>query len=403
MDAVVQLIRNALCCMKDWGVGSSTPLYDQNFTTYFYELPPPLNETTPLEVLISVCQFYAFWSFTRSGFSLMRTSLGKFNYFLRLMDYRTDVPAAHRLTPPEELVNESLLKEGELALRSTLVGFMVMCIGISFFWLGGNSWHVTETWWLGGVQGLIHALTVMEVCLLPLLYYMWIDGSKQLAKSRTMISLADRVESDSIDKLSVDDLQILTDWKPVWSHGVVMSWADLSTSKDRHHLDRETRVVKEHLEVFIAKNESAAAGKKKKAAGGDDYDDDEKEAKIRHETLQAKAKELRVQARIARWEGYREYLYFVINLVAFCGYLQGILAFYFDDDVAHSHGFSAMLVPRLKLGMSNAVADWRGNFIGDLMWTVEPAIIMTTPALFRRWAGVAGPPRGETPPKAKTE
>lgn len=397
MDAVVQLIRNALCCIKDWEVGGSTPLYDSRFTSYFYELPPPLNETTPLEVLISVCQFYAFWSFTRSGFSLMVASLGKFNYFLRLMDYRTGVPAAHRLTPPEELVNESLLKEGELALRSTLVGFMVMCIGVSFFWLGGNSWHVTSTWWLGGAQGLIHALTVMEVCLLPLLYYMWVDGSRQLAKSKMMISLADRI--DSLDALSVDELQVLTDWKPVWSHGVVMSWADLSTSKDRDHLDRETRAVKEHLEIYIAKD--APPPGKKTGGNGNGSGDGEKEAKIRRETRQAKAQELRAQAKIARWEGYREYLYFFLNLVAFYGYLQGILAFYFEDDIPH--GVTAMVVPRLKLGMSNAVADWRGNFIGDLMWTIEPAIILTTPALFRRWAGVATTTTTPEPRKAKTE
>jgi hypothetical protein len=397
MDAVVQLIRNALCCVKDWEIGHSSSttsfLYDSTFTSSYYKLPPPLHETTPLEILISICQFYAFWSFSRSGFRLMVTSLGKFNYFLRLMDYRTDVPAAHRLTPPEELVNESLLKEGELALRSTLVGFMVMCIGISFFWLGGNSWHVTATWWLGGAQGLVHALTVMEVCLVPLLYYMWIDGAKQLAKSKTMVSLADQVDPDSLESLTVDELQILTDWKPVWAHGVVMSWADLSTSKDRHHLDRETKAVKEHLEVFIAK-------KKKDVPPGKD---DEKEAKIRRETLQGKATELRAQARIARWEGYREYLYFIINLVAFYGYLQGILAFYFEDDLAP--GLAAVVVPRLKLGTSNAVADWRGNFIGDLMWTVEPVIILATPALFRRWAGVALPSHagGEATLKAKTE
>lgn len=62
IDAVIQLIRNALCCVKDWSLFSDTILYDSNKTSEFLggvDLPSPLNQTTPLEVIISLTQFWA--------------------------------------------------------------------------------------------------------------------------------------------------------------------------------------------------------------------------------------------------------------------------------------------------------------------------------------------------------
>jgi hypothetical protein len=390
MDAVVQLVRNALCCVKDWELGrSSLPLlYDANFTTYFYRLPSPLNETTPLEILISVCQFYAFWSLVRSGLALMAASHAKFRYFERLMDYRTDLPAAHRLPPSEDLVNMSLLREGEISLRSTIVGFLTTCIGVAFFWLGANSWHVTSTWWVGGMQGLVHALTLMELCLLPLLYYMVEDAQKQLAKARTMKELADKIEKGALETVNIDELHLLSEFKPVWAHGAaVKSWSDLTVAKDRAHLEREVKAVKSILDFWIAQSKKPSESKEQ-----DKGDAKEKGEKIRA----AKVRQLREQAPVARWEGYREYVYFAVNLVAFYGYLQGILAFYFEDD--NVKGLWSLLVPYLKLARTNDLADWRGNFIGDLMWTIEPAIILTTPALFRR---LSSPSSSSAPPSAE--
>jgi hypothetical protein len=407
MDAIVQLVRNALCCVKDWELfRHSVPvLYDANFTSYFYRLPSPLNETTPLEILISVCQFYAFWSLTRSGLALMASSHAKFNYFLRLMDYRTDMKAAHRLPPSEDLVNESLLREGEISLRSTIVGFLTACIGVSFLWLGANSWHVTSTRWLGGMQGLVHALTLMEVCLLPLLYYMWEDGARQLGLAKTMNDLADKIEKEgALEKVSIDELQLLApEFKPVWAHASpVKSWSDLAVAKDRDHLEREVQVVKSILDFWNPRKEKKKGAGESKESENDDGKDDagEKGEKIRS----SKVRELRQRAPLARWEGYREYTYFLLNFVAFYGYLQGILAFYFDDE-DNLKGVWSLVVPVLKLGLPKDVADWRGNFVGDLMWTVEPAIILATPALFRRWSssGTTISPPLSNRSKAKAE
>jgi hypothetical protein len=56
LDSIVQLIRNFLCCIKDWQLFSDTWLYDPKVTQQYYDFPEPLNKTTPLEAMISVVQ-----------------------------------------------------------------------------------------------------------------------------------------------------------------------------------------------------------------------------------------------------------------------------------------------------------------------------------------------------------
>jgi hypothetical protein len=56
LDSIVQLIRNFLCCIKDWHLFSDTWLYDPKVTQQYYDFPEPLNKTTPLEAMISIVQ-----------------------------------------------------------------------------------------------------------------------------------------------------------------------------------------------------------------------------------------------------------------------------------------------------------------------------------------------------------
>jgi len=70
----------------------------------------------------------------------------------------------------------------------------------------------------------------------------------------------------------------------------------------------------------------------------------------------------------------------VLNFIAFYGYLLGILVFYFQDEPQQP-----TVVKRALLGMDNSSADWHGNFAGDLMWTIEPLIILASPSLLNRF------------------
>jgi len=44
-------------------------------------------------------------------------------------------------------------------------------------------------------------------------------------------------------------------------------------------------------------------------------------------------------------------------------------------------------VRSLKLGYGNSDADWGGNFAGDLMWTVEPVVILASPYFIKKMIG----------------
>ena len=66
-----------------------------------------------------------------------------------------------------------------------MTGCCVLPLWIAFFWLFANSLHITTAaGWIGGLPLLIHALTVMEVALLPLLYFMTKDANTALRKAK---------------------------------------------------------------------------------------------------------------------------------------------------------------------------------------------------------------------------
>mmetsp|Transcript_5296 Transcript_5296/g.10462 ORF Transcript_5296/g.10462 Transcript_5296/m.10462 type:complete len:384 (-) Transcript_5296:64-1215(-) len=370
MDSIVQLIRNGLCCIKDLDLfRESLPfLYDPKVTNSFLtRLPEPLDQTTPLEVMISMGQLYAFSSCTRSGWNMLTTSYGKVRRIDRLIKTRS--PATN---DADRIINESLVKEGKYALRSSFIGFLVALIGTSFFWLSANSWHITETDWIGGLPALIHALTLAEVCLMVLLYYMWKDAGEQMAKAARMQRLAKVLQDGTLTakEVGLPSFEALTKWVPFWDAGVDVMAADPEPKEE------EKLVVKEQVKVLQSLRD--LVGIKMSDKKKDDVDEKEKdEEQLRRKRQQEKAQELLEASQMTRWEGYREYLYFVLNAIAFYGYMLSIVAYYFDNEETKHH-----TVRYVMFHLESHAADWHGNFAGDLMWTIEPIIVFSSPVLF---------------------
>ena len=157
MDAIVQLIRNALCCVKDLKLFESTFIHNAEYTNrYLDSLTSPLNKTTPLEVIISITQLYACLSNTKSGLTLLTSSIGKLRLIIGLIESRMTKTGI--VSHADRIINESLMKEAFAAIKSIFVGLLVAPIGIAFWWLFINSWHITEVDWFGGLPALIHAL-----------------------------------------------------------------------------------------------------------------------------------------------------------------------------------------------------------------------------------------------------
>ena len=371
MDTIVQLIRNGLCCIKDLDLfRESLPLlYDPMVTTSFIgSLPEPLDQTTPLEVLISIAQLYAFSSCTRSGWTMLTTSYGKVQRIDRLIKTRSFAK-----TDADRLINESLVKEGKYALRSSFIGLLVALIGTSFFWLSANSWHITDTDWIGGLPALIHALTLAEACLLVMLYYMWKDAGEQMAKAARMQRLAKALQAGALTpkEVGLSSFEALTGWVPFWDAGVD------PMSPDPEPKEEEKLVVKEQVKVLQSLRELVGTNKTSSDKKKNVDEKEKEEEELRRQHQQEKAQELLDASQITRWEGYREYLYLVMNAIAFYGYMLSIVAYYFDVEETKHHA-----VRYVMFHLESHAADWHGNFAGDLMWTIEPIVVLSSPVLF---------------------
>ena len=374
MDAWVQMIRNALCCIKDLKLFSSSALWDasvlQAMTNHI--LPPPLNKATPLEFIISITQFYAFLSVTKSGFLLIVRNVGKLRRIYRLVEQRT-LPT----TLADRLINSSLYQEANRALRSIFIGICVMPIGLAFWWLFCNSWHITTVDWFGGLPALIHALEVMELCLLPLLFYMIVDGLERLSKASQMKVLLNTIQSShgmTRDMLTLQYYEGMTGWAPFWEAGVGWFTTTLKADQDQKQLVEEAQKLERALETLFPPSDDMK-GKDDTKQNKKDDQEGEKEEKIRLEAWDEIQQKLKDDIPVLRMAGYREFLYFLFNFFAFCGYFMAPLCFYYDDDTQPS------FIRSLKFGFKNDDADWYGNFTGDLMWTLEPIVVLTTPYL----------------------
>lgn len=69
---------------------------------------------------------------------------------------------------------------------------------------------------------------------------------------------------------------------------------------------------------------------------------------------------------------FLEFIYFVLNVIAGYGYFMAIMVWCVP--------FTAETVPSwlnlLYFGLSPESADWWGNFLGDLAWTIEPIVMI---------------------------
>lgn len=383
MDAIVQFVRNFLCCIKDLGLFSSTPLHDPSFTALFYKFPSPfMNKTTPLEVFIAISQLYAAISCSLSGIRLIYSEgVSKLMRLNRVAESFSKLgenlqkeqqdnaskkdKKGNRVTKTiaRKIIAASLLMEANVALQNTFTGLSVFTIGVSFVWLFANSLHITEAGWIGGLPALIHALTAAELALLPLLYLMLKNASKTFQKSQKIEMMKNNYGEKKVKDLKItenvekffsyDNYTIIVNpvWKPFWTKPA-MAQSSLDVMADDKVLEKECEKIEQ------------------------DVDEKSKPEVILLDGNQVQ--ELECTVRTLRMEGYRESLYFLFNFIAFYGYMLGILTYYFDEEKDQHY-----IVRQLKLGHSNKDAEWGGNFAGDLMWTIEPVVILMSPFVIK--------------------
>lgn len=354
MDAIVQFIRNALCCIKDCQLFPDYGLHDATIPAKLFgdAIPEPINLTTPLEYLICITQFYAFVSGSIGG--IKKISSRRYQDIEKLFNIWRETKKEGGKAA-QRVIAESLLREMEAALRSLFVGMCVFPLGFSFLWLAANSLHITQTNWIGGLPALIHALTVMEIFLVPLLYFMYVDGKSYIKASNEVKEMKKHLKNS---KGYIADAQInavtykwlVPSWSPFWLAN------DINLS-DQIQIEKAFAKELKEVEENVIELENKDGSKVGMAA-----------------TLSMDSSAWKLKK-----EGEREFIYFILNLIAFYGYFLGILTYYYPDA---TDGSNSYYVDILKLGLSSADADWHGNFAGDFMWTIEPLIIIFSPFYF---------------------
>jgi hypothetical protein len=198
----------------------------------------------------------------------------------------------------------------------------------------------------------------MEIGLLPLLYYMLTDSIELIGKAARMQYLVSILRkcrtSIPLEIVNQETYKIMRTegWNPFWSGGMTSAIED--DAQEQKLIDDEIATLTNTMNKFAQQDD-----------------------KTNKRAIQQTAERLENDVLFVRYQGYREFLYFVINFIAFYGYLLGILAYYFPEDSEH-HPFA---VRAMKFGMTSQEADWHGNFAGDLMWTIEPLIILGSPML----------------------
>jgi hypothetical protein len=400
LNAIVQFIRNFLCCIKDISYGSQPNdkyyhyvswLYDTNITNQYIhdylhiqQLIEPLYYTTPLEAFISIAQLYVVVTGVPESIQRFIYSYQQMNRSLHLIQTRQkNIITNHA----ERLIHVSLLHEAYYCIRSMIIAFNCFFICISFIWLSANSWHITNTNWIGGLPALIHALTVMNICLLPILYYMYQDSLEYFRNAKRIQTFHQQLLSGSITNadIGLSAIQALYNYEyiPFWSCNYTdttsKSKNSITAVDDVQLLNKEIRKVKAILDVITG---TTAAKKKTDQLDGNNNNSNNNIA-VQDEMNQIRTKiqndlAITIQPNILKLQlyGIRELIYLVINTIAWYGYGMCIIVYYYPIVLQQPDYIRILL-----LYYHNDDADWYGNFAGDVMWTIEPIIIIISPII----------------------
>jgi len=410
-EFVVQFFREGLCCLKDWHLGPSA-WYDPNVTNatlkflFFpvakyvpvFAADHPLCQIYPIEFMIACLQCYPVVSEIHAGVVLIvngRKRLQQIEYMLlqqpiRKISLPTNTITTTTVVDPkkktttttneddiidssriaETYVLNKLRQDGYEAMRHAMVGLQLVFMGIGWAWLVAHSLHITDTNWTGGLTGLIHAHTTMLLALAILLYYMMVDGLQKLQSAQVLEEVLDKYEDENHFKLALKDQATLCQlldhglvqqqWQPTWCRN-----DEDETNSQLPQKDNASILWQEDIDIVQANVDLLH----------DDFFCEDNT--VVRQQLQEEWKE---KAAMSRLEGCRDFVFFGLNLVAHYGYTIGILTFYWDkeDDTEPTW------LKVVKLYQGHHYADWCGNFIGDLMWTIEPLVALLSPYLFRR-------------------
>jgi hypothetical protein len=346
-----------------------------------------------LQYFIAITQFYVV--FVYPYYALIKLMQG----YRQLIKLRHQQTAINRisLTKPstEVIILSSAVSQAidKVWMESIIGGFVEIINALQFVYLGLGSLQIQLP---RHPAAIIEAVCITEVALIFFLYLMWQSWQQHVqiaASSRRLLANIESKQEDIKAKnekpLTLVDILSLAhdagfarniseiipalgiDYSTRW----ILSEEDIVLEDEIQRLNIALKDVLSPIDIPL---------KASKLLGITD-------AKLKvHSKLTAHATTHEESIPM-------EIIYFLLNLLAFYGYLLGILTFYFPRD--------EIWLWVMKFGQSHGVASTVGEFLGDLAWTIEPILVIVTPHLSQISAASAEPtsPRAKTPKKAKEE
>lgn len=363
-ETLIALLRNGLCVVKDLQLVDSL---QQPWDVAQVIFPG----FTRLEALIAPLQLAAALFNGVSG--LWDLSKGVIDYnemheWRKLLQVQQVSAEADEAQP---YARKQVALEQDQAWRQSIMGCCKLTISFGFAKLTTNSLHMASMWWLN------LALLLMEVALAYILVVM-VRGAKS-KKSASTLGNALASDLDELQKQAEDQATLLEQTKPKKSSKKSPTTA--GASKEDMLLARHPHLFEdqETLSVLCAAAEidpprAPWPGPAERYLGN----------AYCHEVLRFRreliarltespaemADCLRANAVGDNLRGSLEVVYIVLNVIAWIGYAIFPLTWFYPDSNAFAHA----LAPYCNWP-GHALAEWLGNFVGDLAWTVEPALV----------------------------
>ena len=345
LAVAVQLVRNALCVLK-----SLLP------RTHALMLPIPLADkgtiaATPslLELCVAVTQFAAVVFNARSAL----TSLFSGTVQLRDAPSRQEELDRLLIASPSS-VNIVLMQRVHLEQRSYLLsvvtGLCDLPIAFSFVFLTLSSLKLTGS---THPKPVIDGILISEISIAVYVCIMLVSWLSKVAESRRLQRLSDTLTE--IEEMAVDKVEMLTMiYDAGYSHNI---------SQALEHMDSEYALIAKH-ELPLEPQGQAVSDALERLMRPEEH---RRELPEKLEYLSAQMMN----------QGMLEAVLFVLNLIAWYGYLVAALTFYIPESSQPSWFTAA------KLSFSHRDADFWGNFLGDLAWTIEPMLLLFVAPLLK--------------------
>jgi hypothetical protein len=347
----------------------------------FKAAPFPFNEVSTLEFMIAITQFMAVVFNIVSSYD---------NLILGVREYlraRKASLVVDRITVQGEswgveqtILRHNLKENLQNGIRQALVGCADFLVGCAFIFLMANSLHLRAA---SHPVPVYQALITVEIALS---YYLVVMGRGVLSK------LKDGLKFQELRKLLLHSAN-----SPV-------------THRNLLDLSCEAGFLDNLMQFYNFVNPNFTPSYRRKPAMVDGIKEDlgeiakffseEVVTEPATETSVAKVSKvprssvvdsaflenLHVASRRSFAEATVGFVVLALNALAGYGYLMAIFAFFFPnayatastpskDTIAHSLARSVML------NLPHSSADWWGNLLGDMAWTIEPLVCLVKPAL----------------------